>query len=164
MLQEKDKAFYSRAANIALPILAQGLLTYLVGFIDNIMVGQIGTEAMSGVAIGNQLHFVYATCLLGIVAGGSVFGAQFYGSKDRNGFRESFRFRFLVCLALSVIAFFILLVFGKRFISLFLYTRGGWSGRGHDPAVRKAVFDYFVVRYGSLCADAGIRKRHEGYG
>lgn len=124
MLQEKDKAFYSRAANIALPILAQGLLTYLVGFIDNIMVGQIGTEAMSGVAIGNQLHFVYATCLLGIVAGGSVFGAQFYGSKDRNGFRESFRFRFLVCLALSVIAFFILLVFGKRFISLFLYTRG----------------------------------------
>ena len=38
------------------------------------MVGQIGTEAMSGVAIGNQLHFVYATCLLGIVAGGSVFG------------------------------------------------------------------------------------------
>ena len=35
MLQEK--AFYSRVANIALPILAQGLLTYLVGFIDNIM-------------------------------------------------------------------------------------------------------------------------------
>ena len=88
------------------------------------MVGQIGTEAMSGGAIGNQLHFVYATCLLGIVAGGSVFGAQFYGSKDMYGFRESFRFRFLVCLFLSVIAFFILLVFGKSFISLFLYTRG----------------------------------------
>lgn len=124
MLQEKDKDFYSRVAKIALPILAQGLLTYLVGFIDNIMVGQIGTEAMSGVAIGNQLHFVYATCLLGIVAGGSVFGAQFYGSKNMDGFRESFRFRFLACLALSFIAFFILLVFGKSFISLFCIQEG----------------------------------------
>lgn len=124
MLQEREKVFYSKVANIALPILAQGVLTYLVGFVDNIMVGQIGTEAMSGVAIGNQLHFVYATCLLGIVAGGSVFGAQFYGSKDLYGFRESFRFRSLVCLALSVIAFYILFVFGRNFISLFLYTRG----------------------------------------
>lgn len=124
MLQEQDKIFYSRVAKIALPILAQGLLTYLVGFIDNIMVGQIGTEAMSGVAISNQLHYVYATCLLGIVAGGSVFGAQFYGSKDMDGFRESFRFRFLACLALSAIAFIILFIFGERFISLFLYTQG----------------------------------------
>lgn len=123
MLQEKDKVFYSRMAKIALPILAQGLLTYFVGFIDNIMVGQVGTEAMSGVAIGNQMHFVYATCILGIVAGGSVFGAQFYGNKNMNGFRESFRFRFIVCLVLSVMAFFILLVFGKRVISLFLYTQ-----------------------------------------
>lgn len=33
MLKEKDKAFYRRVANIALPILAQGLLTYLVGLL-----------------------------------------------------------------------------------------------------------------------------------
>lgn len=131
MLQKKDKVFYNRVAKIALPILTQGTLTYLVGFIDNIMVGQMGTEAMSGVAISNQLHYVYATCLLGIVAGGSVFGAQFYGNKDREGFRESFRFRFLACLVLSAMAFFILLVFGERFISLFLYAKGD----GEDAAV-----------------------------
>lgn len=39
MLKIKDKDFYRNVAKISLPILAQGTLTYLVGFIDNIMVG-----------------------------------------------------------------------------------------------------------------------------
>lgn len=119
----KDKEFYRNVAKISLPILAQGTLTYLVGFIDNIMVGQVGTEAMSGVAIGNQLHYVYYNCLMGIVAGGSVFGSQFYGKKDMEGFRESFRFRFLASLILSAFAFILLFLFGESFISLFLHTQ-----------------------------------------
>lgn len=44
------------------------------------MVGQVGTEAMSGVAIGNQLHFVYYNCLMGIVAGGNVFGVLLFAA------------------------------------------------------------------------------------
>lgn len=122
MSQIYSKAFYRSVAKISLPILAQSALTYLVGFIDNIMVGQIGTEAMSGVSIANQLHFVYYTCLLGIVAGGSVFGTQFFGSKDMEGFRESFRFRCLACLTLSFGACILFSLFGKKFISVFLYT------------------------------------------
>ena len=124
MPEIEQKAFYRRVARISLPILAQGTLTYLVGFIDNIMVGQIGTEAMSGVAIGNQLHFVYYTCLMGIVAGGSVFGSQFYGKQDMDGFTATFRFRLLACLLLSAGAFVILFLSGERFISLFLHARG----------------------------------------
>lgn len=123
MSQIEHKSFYRKAAKISLPILAQSTLTHLVGFIDNIMVGQIGTEAMSGVAIGNQLHFVYYTCLLGIIAGGSVFGSQFYGSSNMDGFKESFKFRFFACLSLSGIACIILFLFGERFISLFLHTQ-----------------------------------------
>lgn len=123
MPQIENKSFYRRAARISLPILVQGTLTYLVGFIDNIMVGQMGTEAMSGVAIGNQLHYVYYNCLMGIVAGGSVFGSQFFGKKDMIGFKESFRFRLLACLALSAAAFLILFFYGEYFISLFLHTQ-----------------------------------------
>lgn len=164
MLRGEDQVFYSRVAKIALPILAQGLLTYLVGFIDNIMVGQIGTEAMSGVSISNQLHYVYATCLLGIVAGGSVFGAQFYGSKDMDGFRQSFRFRFFACLTLAVIAFFILFVFGERFISLFLYTQGDGAdadmtllyGRQYLAILLAGMFPYALTQvYASAMKDMG---------
>ena len=118
-----DKVFYRNVFKIALPIVIQSALTYMVGFIDNIMVGQIGTEAMSGVAISNQLHFVFYTCLAGIVASGSIFGSQFYGNNDLNGLKETFKFRFLSCFILSIVAIVVFLVFGEQLISLFLYSQ-----------------------------------------
>lgn len=42
-----DRVFYKRVAVIALPIIIQNAFTFMVNFVDNIMVGQLGTEAMS---------------------------------------------------------------------------------------------------------------------
>mgnify|MGYP000487202564 FL=1 len=44
---------------IAVPIMVQNGITNFVGLLDNIMVGMVGTEQMSGVAIVNQLMFVF---------------------------------------------------------------------------------------------------------
>ena len=52
-------SFYKRYLCLALPMILQNAITNLVSFLDNIMVGQLGTEPMSGVAIVNQLIFVY---------------------------------------------------------------------------------------------------------
>lgn len=51
-----------------MPILVQGMLTYLAGFVDNIMVGQIGTEAMSGVAIAKDMGETFMPMLASITA------------------------------------------------------------------------------------------------
>ncbi len=118
-----DKVFYKRVMKISLPIVIQSALTYLVGFVDNIMVGQIGTEAMSGVAIANQLHFVFFTCLIGIVASGSIFGAQFYGNNDLEGLKETFKFRLLSCFLLAIAAILIFGIFGEQLILLFLHSQ-----------------------------------------
>ncbi|MBP3703458.1 MAG: MATE family efflux transporter, partial [Lachnospiraceae bacterium] len=48
------KQFYKRLLCLAVPIMVQNAITNFVGFLDNIMVGQLGTEQMSGVAIVNQ--------------------------------------------------------------------------------------------------------------
>ena len=53
-----DKAFYRRVLGIAVPIMVQNGITNFVGLLDNIMVGRLGTEPMSGVSIVNQLIFV----------------------------------------------------------------------------------------------------------
>ena len=52
-------SFYKKTLLIAIPIMIQNLITNFVSLIDNIMVGSIGTEQMSGVAIANQLFFVF---------------------------------------------------------------------------------------------------------
>ncbi|MBR6452831.1 MAG: MATE family efflux transporter, partial [Lachnospiraceae bacterium] len=50
-----DRHFYRKVFAVLLPILIQNLITNFVSLLDNIMVGQVGTEPMSGVAIVNQL-------------------------------------------------------------------------------------------------------------
>ena len=54
-----DKKFYKMVLLIAVPIMVQNGITNFVSLLDNIMVGQVGTNQMSGVAIANQLIFVY---------------------------------------------------------------------------------------------------------
>lgn len=54
-----DRNFYRRVLMVAIPIMVQNGITNFVSMLDNIMVGQIGTEQMSGVSIVNQLIFVY---------------------------------------------------------------------------------------------------------
>ena len=54
-----NKAFYMMVMAIAVPIMIQNGLTNFVNLLDNIMVGRLGTEEMSGVSIVNQIIFVY---------------------------------------------------------------------------------------------------------
>ena len=54
-----DRTFYKMLMGIAFPIMIQNGMTNFVSLLDNIMVGQLGTEQMSGVAIVNQLIFVF---------------------------------------------------------------------------------------------------------
>ena len=64
-----DKKFYATVMAVAVPIMIQNAITNFVGMLDNIMVGQVGTAQMSGVAIVNQLLFVFNLCIFGAVSG-----------------------------------------------------------------------------------------------
>ena len=77
---------------IAVPIMIQNGITNFVNLLDNIMVGRLGTEQMSGVSIVNQLIFVYNICIFGGVSGAGIFTAQYFGQKDDEGIRHTFRF------------------------------------------------------------------------
>lgn len=106
-----DKKFYKRVFMIAVPIMIQNGITNFVALLDNIMVGQIGTEQMSGTAIVNQLLFVFNLCVFGTLAGPGIYGAQFFGKGSNEGIRYTFRFK--------IISGLIVLVGGLAFFSLF---------------------------------------------
>ena len=94
-----DRQFYKRVLFLALPMIVQNAITSFVSFLDNIMVGQIGTEQMSGVAIVNQLLFVFNICIFGGVSGAGIFSTQFYGKGDYEGQKFAFRFKISVVKA-----------------------------------------------------------------
>ena len=64
-----DRAFYKHLLAVMLPILVQNAITNFISLLDNIMVGQVGTEQMSGVSIVNQLIFVFNLCIFGTISG-----------------------------------------------------------------------------------------------
>ena len=80
-----DTAFFRYVLVLAVPMIIQNAITSFVSFLDNIMVGQVGTEQMSGVAIVNQLIFVFNICIWGGVSGAGIFGTQFYGKGIMKG-------------------------------------------------------------------------------
>jgi len=52
----RDRSFYKTLGALALPISLQNLITFAVGFADNLMVSQLGDAAVSGVYMGNQIQ------------------------------------------------------------------------------------------------------------
>ena len=119
-----DRAFYRRVLTVMLPVLIQNVITNFVSLLDNLMVGQIGTEPMSGVAIVNQLLFVFNLCLFGGMAGPGIFTAQYFGRGDAEGVRHTFRAKLWVGLGAWGVFSLVFLLRGEALVSLFLHEGG----------------------------------------
>jgi len=119
-----DKAFYRRVLAVAVPIMLQNGITNFVNMLDNLMVGRVGTLEMTGVAVANQLFFVFQLCLFGAVSGAGIFGAQFYGKGDHEGLRHSFRFKILLCTVLVALCAGVFWFGGEWLIGQFLQGEG----------------------------------------
>ena len=128
-------SYYRHILSIAIPIIIQNGITNFVNLLDNIMVGQVGTIPMSGVSIVNGVLFVFNLCIFGASSGAGIFTAQFHGSRDDEGVRHTFRFKFLVCLLLTAVGALIFTFGGKTIIGLYL------TGDG-DAAMAQGAMEY----------------------
>lgn len=129
-----DKAFYKMVLGVAVPIMIQNGITNFVGLLDNIMVGRVGTEQMSGIAIVNQLLLVFNLAVFGAISGAGIFGAQFYGCGDHKGVRHTFRFKIYICAIIVTIGVGILVLFGEDLILMYLH------GEGNEQALAAALY------------------------
>lgn len=119
-----NKDFYKMILLIAVPIMIQNGITNFVSLLDNIMIGQTGTEQMSGVAIVNQLIFVYNLCLFGGVSGAGIFTAQFYGQGNHEGVRQTMRFKIWMVALITIFTCILFLTSGETLISAYLKGEG----------------------------------------
>lgn len=144
-LKEKligDKQFYKMVLMIAVPVMIQNGITNFVGLLDNIMVGQVGTEQMTGVAIVNQLIFVYNLCIFGGVSGAGIFTAQYYGQGDNEGIAHTFRFKLWLGVLLTGITILIFLMFGEPLVQMYL---NGTHDGGNTAAALEYGKEYLLI-------------------
>ena len=115
-----SKAFYKSVLTLLIPIVIQQFITSFVSLLDNIMVGSLGTEAISSASIANQVMLVFCLAIFGGMSGAGIYGAQFYGKGDMDGMRYTFRFKIYLGVLISAAAIVVYLLFGKSFIASFL--------------------------------------------
>ena len=142
-----DRNFYKRYIALALPMIIQNAVTNLVSFLDNIMVGQLGTEQMSGVAIVNQLIFVYNLAVFGAVSAASIFGAQYFGKGNHKGHMYSFRFKLYAALTVTALTILLFVAKGESLISLYLTDT---SGSGATGAALQYGLQYLIIMMAGL--------------
>ncbi len=143
-----SKQFYKMTLGIAVPIMIQNGITNFVSLLDNIMVGQIGTEQMSGIAIVNQLLMVFNLAIFGAVSGAGIFTAQFYGKKDHEGVRHTFRFKIYIAILITLLSILILVLFGENLVEMYLL--GEDKGLSIEEAMRCSRAYLLVMYFGLL--------------
>ena len=109
-----NRAFYATVLSILVPMVIQNGISNFVNLLDNLMVGALGDAEMSGVAIANQLVFVFNLCIFGGLSGAGIYGAQFFGAGDIKGLRDTFRIKLMLSAGLLVIASAIFIGFGDE--------------------------------------------------
>ncbi len=158
------RAFYKNLLVLMLPIMIQNGITNFVNMLDNIMIGAIGTAQMTGVGITNQLLFVFNLCIFGAVSGAGIFGAQFFGSKDMEGVRHTFRFKLLFCGLLSLLGIGLFVFFGENLLNLYMQGDAGITdaattlshGKSYLAIMLIGLLPYTIVQcYSSTLREGG---------
>ena len=132
----------SHTMMIALPIMLQNGITNFVNMLDNIMVGRIGTDPMTGVSIVNSLLFVWNLCVFGGLSGIGIFTAQYCGKGDDEGVRKTFRLQIITSVLLVLIGITVFAAYGEQLINLYLHEDGGG---GSVEATMQAALSYLGV-------------------
>ncbi len=143
-----DKKFYKMVLAVAIPIVVQFGISNFVNLLDNIMVGKLGTEQMTGVSVVNQLMFVFNLALFGAISGPGIFTAQYAGQKNDEGVRHTMRFKLILSVLISVIGIVIFVLFKENLIMLFLHDNN--SGIDLLQSLNYAKEYIFVMLFGLI--------------
>lgn len=132
----KDKKFYILLLTLALPISLQNLITFLVNFADNVMVGSFGEVDISAVHMSRQMATALQCFMNGIGTTMLVLGAQYFGKKNFHAIKRIIFNGFRVTLILGILYSLLNIIFAGQILSVL--TNG-------NAAVVKAGIPYLRI-------------------
>ena len=120
----KNQRIYKKALKLAVPMMIQNGITNMVSLVDNVMVGRLGTESVTAVSIVGQLIFVFNLAIFGGISGPGIYGAQYHGYGNTEGFKNTFRIKIWICLAAVIGGLLAFTLADEQLISLYLSGEG----------------------------------------
>lgn len=101
----RDRAFYRQTLRLGGFIALQNVVVCFVGLADNVMIGAYSQDALSGVALANQIQFLLQMIMGGVSEGMAVLCSQYWGTRQTRPIRRIMAVACLTAAALCA-AFF----------------------------------------------------------
>lgn len=131
----KKSTYLSAMLAIAIPVSIQSLFQASLSIIDQVMVGQLGENAIAAVGLGSRFPNIFIITLSAIGASTSIMISQFWGKKDKENIASSFGGNLLVGIVITLIFSVISLVFPTQILGC--YT--------NDPKVIELGTEYLKI-------------------
>jgi putative MATE family efflux protein len=114
-----DKSFRKDLRVIVIPIMMQFLIQNFINFIDNIMVGSLGSHAIAGTAIANQYYSLFFPIITSIISAAAIYTVQFHGAKNYQKLKSVFGFKVIAPTIVTFLFVTIGLLFPVQIVSFF---------------------------------------------
>ncbi len=96
--------------NIAFPVMLGQLGHVMVGFVDNLMIGQLGAAPLAAISLGNSLVFIALSLGIGFSFAITPLIAEADGANDLETGRKYFHNGIVLCTVTGVVLFLLLLL------------------------------------------------------
>lgn len=132
---KKRKNFLYAVIGIAVPVGLQSMLQSSFAMIDQLMVGQLGSTAVTAVEVAGRPAFIYSVVLGAVSAIAGIMISQYLGMKDEDMADRSLYVNLLAAIALAVLFTVLCLLLPGQIVDIYIKD---------DPAVLSVGTDYLV--------------------
>lgn len=131
----REKSFLASVIGIAVPVGLQSMLQSSFSMIDQLMVGQLGSTAVSAVEVAGRPAFIYSVVLGAAAAITGIMISQYLGMEDGKMADRSLSVNLAAATALALVFTLVCLLFPGQIVGLYIRD---------DPAVLAAGQDYLT--------------------
>ena len=132
----KQKSFLSSVIGIAVPVGLQSMLQSSFSMIDQLMVGQLGTAAVSAVEVAGRPAFIYSVVTGAVAAIAGIMISQYLGMKDADMADRSLSVNAAITAVLAAVFTGLCLLVPEGIVGIFV---------GDVPEIRNAGAAYLRV-------------------
>lgn len=132
----KKKSFLASALGIAIPVGLQSMLQSSFSMIDQLMVGQLGTTAVSAVEVAGRPAFIYSVVTGAVAAIAGIMISQYLGMKDSDMADRSLSVNLAITAVLAALFTALCLSVPDQIVGIFV---------GDAPAIRSAGGAYLRI-------------------
>lgn len=109
---------------LLMPVVAETLLSYLIGLADSVMVASAGEAAVSAVSLVDSVSLLFINLFMGLASGGAVVCGQYLGKGEEKTARNAAEQMVVIMLVLSAAVTALLMIFKTQVIQVLFGNAG----------------------------------------